>query len=124
MNLLALALGGALGAVSRYGIGQLLTTSGVAHLHVATFSVNVAGAFFMGFLFVAFQRLEAPEALRMGLTVGFLGAFTTFSTFSLELLSDVQEGHLMRAALYATLSVLICLISCMLGFSFARSIVD
>ena len=124
MNLLALALGGALGAVSRYGIGQLLTTSGVTHLHVATFSVNVAGAFFMGFLFVVFQRLEALEALRMGLTVGFLGAFTTFSAFSLELLSDVQEGHLMRAALYATLSVLICLISCMLGFSFARSIVD
>ena len=124
MNLLALALGGALGAVSRYGIGQLLTTSGVAHLHVATFSVNVVGAFFMGFLFVVFQRLKAPEALRMGLTVGFLGAFTTFSAFSLELFSDIQEGHIMRAALYATLSVLICLISCMLGFSFARSIVD
>jgi CrcB protein len=78
----------------------------------------------MGFLFVVFQRLEAPEALRMGLTVGFLGAFTTFSAFSLELLSDIQEGHLVRAALYASLSVLICLISCMLGFSFARSIVD
>ena len=124
MNLLALALGGALGAVSRFGIGQLLTTSGVAHLHVATFSVNVVGAFFMGFLVVAFERLEAPEALRMGLTVGFLGAFTTFSAFSLELLSDIQEGYLVRAALYATLSVLICLISCMLGFSFARSIVD
>jgi CrcB protein len=124
MNLLALALGGALGAVSRYGIGQLLTASGVAHLHVATFSVNVVGAFFMGFLFVAFQLLEAPEALRMGLAVGFLGAFTTFSAFSLELLSDVQEGHLVRAALYASLSVLICLISCMIGFSFARSIVD
>ena len=124
MNLLALALGGALGAVSRYGIGQLLTTSGAAHLHVATFSVNVVGAFFMGFLFVAFQRLEAPEALRMGLAVGFLGAFTTFSAFSLELLSDVQQGYLIRAALYASLSVLICLISCMLGFSFARSIVD
>jgi CrcB protein len=124
MNLLALALGGALGAVSRYGIGQLLTTSGVAHLHVATFSVNVVGAFFMGFLFVVFQRLEAPEALRIGLKVGFLGAFTTFSAFSLELLSDVQEGHLVRAALYASLSVLICLVSCMLGFSFARSIVD
>ena len=114
----------ALGTVSRYGIGQLLTTSGVAHLHVATFSVNVVGAFFMGFLFVAFQLLEAPEALRMGLAVGFLGAFTTFSAFSLELLSDVQEGYLIRAALYASLSVLICLISCMLGFSFARSIVD
>ena len=124
MNLLALALGGALGAVSRYGVGQLLTASGVAHLHVATFSVNVVGAFFMGFLFVAFQRLEAPEALRMGLAVGFLGAFTTFSAFSLELLSDVQEGHLVRAALYASLFVLICSISCMLGFSFARSIVD
>lgn len=124
MNLLALALGGALGAVSRFGVGQLLTTSGVAHLHVATFSVNVVGAFFMGFLVVAFERLEAPEALRMGLTVGFLGAFTTFLAFSLELLSDIQEGYLVRAALYATLSVLICLISCMLGFSFARSIVD
>ena len=48
MNVLALALGGALGAVSRFGIGQLLTTSGVAHLHVATFSVNVVGAFFYG----------------------------------------------------------------------------
>jgi CrcB protein len=60
----------------------------------------------------------------MGLAVGFLGAFTTFSAFSLELLSDIQEGHLVRAALYASLSVLICLISCMLGFSFARSIVD
>jgi CrcB protein len=58
------------------------------------------------------------------MSVGFLGAFTTFSAFSLQLVTDIQEGQVLRAALYALASVLLCLISCLLGVELARSVFD
>ena len=56
--------------------------------------------------------------------VGFLGAFTTFSTFSLELFSDLQAGNFFRSALYAAASVLFCLFACYAGIGVTRSIID
>jgi CrcB protein len=71
-----------------------------------------------------FERFSASEALRLGLMVGFLGAFTTFSTFSLELVSDLQTGNIMRAAIYAAASVLFCVLACYAGIVVARSVID
>ena len=124
MIYLAVALGGALGAVSRFGIAQWLTDSGYAHLHPATFLVNVIGSLLIGVLFVGAERFTLSEAARLGMSVGFLGAFTTFSAFSLQLLTDIQEGQVLRAAFYAVATVLLCLISCLLGVELARSVFD
>ena len=124
MIYLAVALGGALGALSRFGIGQWLVDSGYAHLHPATFLVNVIGALLIGILFVGAERFTLSEPARLGTSVGFLGAFTTFSAFSLQLLTDIQEGQVLRAVSYATATVFLCLISCLVGMELARSVFD
>ena len=124
MIYLAVAVGGALGALSRFGMGQWLADSGYAHLHPATFLVNVIGALLIGILFVGAERFTLSEPARLGMSVGFLGAFTTFSAFSLQLLTDMQEGEVLRAASYAAATVFLCLISCLVGVELARSIFD
>jgi len=121
---LAVAIGGALGALSRFGMGQWLADSGYAHLHPATFLVNVIGALLIGILFVGAERFTLSEPARLGMSVGFLGAFTTFSAFSLQLLTDMQEGAVLRAASYAAATVFLCLISCLVGVELAKSIFD
>ena len=124
MIYLAVALGGALGALSRFGIGQWMADSGYAHLHPATFLVNVIGALLIGILFVGAERFTLSEPARLGLSVGFLGAFTTFSAFSLQLLTDIQDGQVLRAVFYASATVFICLISCLVGMELTRSVFD
>jgi CrcB protein len=121
---LAVAIGGALGALSRFGMGQWLADSGYAHLHPATFLVNVIGALLIGILFVGAERFTLSEPARLGMSVGFLGAFTTFSAFSLQLLTDMQDGEVLRAASYAAATVFLCLISCLVGVELAKSIFD
>jgi CrcB protein len=121
---LAVALGGALGALSRFGIGQWMADSGYAHLHPATFLVNVIGALMIGVLFVGAERFTLSEPARLGLSVGFLGAFTTFSAFSLQLLTDIQDGQVLRAVFYASATVFLCLISCLVGMELTRSVFD
>jgi len=121
---LAVALGGALGALSRFGIGQWMADSGYAHLHPATFLVNVIGALLIGILFVGAERFTLSEPARLGLSVGFLGAFTTFSAFSLQLLTDIQDGQVLRAVFYASATVFLCLISCLVGMELTRSVFD
>jgi CrcB protein len=121
---LAVAIGGALGALSRFGMGQWLADSGYAHLHPATFLVNVIGALLIVILFVGAERFTLSEPARLGMSVGFLGAFTTFSAFSLQLLTDIQEGEVLRAVSYAAATVFLCLISCLVGVELARSIFD
>ena len=124
MIYLAVALGGALGALSRFGRGQWLADTGCAHLHAATFLVNVIGALLIGILFVGAERFTLSEPARLGTSVGFLGAFTTFSAFSLQLLTDIQEGQVLRAVSYAAATVFLCLISCLVGMELARSVFD
>ena len=124
MIYLAVALGGALGALSRFGIGQWLADSGYAHLHPATFLVNVIGALLVGVLFIGAERFTLSEPARLGMSVGFLGAFTPRSAFSLQLLTDIQEGQVLRAVFYASATVFLCLISCLVGIELARSVFD
>ena len=124
MIYLAVAIGGALGALSRFGMGQWLADSGYAHLHPATFLVNVIGALLIGILFVGAERFTLSEPARLGMSVGFLGAFTTFSAFSLQLLTDIQEGEVLRVVSYAAATVFLCLISCLVGVELAKSIFD
>ena len=105
MHLVAVALGGALGALGRYWVsGQL--NNAAYKLPLGTLSVNVLGSFLMGVCFVLIlERAKLSPELRPLLMVGFLGAFTTFSTLSLETVAMIGEGHVMSALIYILLSV-------------------
>ena len=124
MIALSIAMGGALGAFARFMVHQYMVANGLGAIGLSTFTVNVVGSFAIGCCFVLFERFSASEALRLGLMVGFLGAFTTFSTFSLELVNDLQAGNFVRPPMYAMASVLFCLLACYAGIALARSIID
>ncbi|GAB0151656.1 fluoride efflux transporter CrcB [Marinobacterium sp. BA1] len=109
IHLFAVALGGALGAVARYWVSGWLNNAGHP-IPVGTLSVNVLGSFLMGVCFVLiFEKARLSPELRPLVMVGFLGAFTTFSTFSLETVAMISEGHIMSALIYISLSVLLCI---------------
>ena len=94
---LAVALGGAVGASARYGADRLITTHST--FPWSTFVVNIVGCFFIG---LCSQELgDAPEWLRTGLIVGAIGGFTTFSTFAYQAL----ENHAALSAVYVSASV-------------------
>ena len=110
MQWLAVALGGACGAMARYGVGAWLFPIEGNRFPLSTLFVNVLGALLMGVLYVLIvEKAVLPGYWRELLMVGFLGAFTTFSTFSLDALALWQNGHLALALFYVTASVLLCL---------------
>lgn len=98
----AIFLGGAIGAMSRAGLGEALP-AGEGGWPWATFLVNVAGAALLGYWFTALPRTSYRRPL---LTTGFCGGLTTFSTVQLELLEMIDAGRLGLAFLYLALSVL------------------
>lgn len=94
MNLLWVALGGAVGAVGRYGVGLLAVRWWGTALPLGTVVVNLAGSFLIGLAVpLVLGKSGAPEPLRLALAVGFLGSFTTFSTFSLDTLALFEAGR-------------------------------
>ncbi len=109
MHLVAVAFGGALGALARYWVSGVLNNA--EHpLPMGTLTVNVLGSFLMGVCFVLIlERARLSPELRPLLMVGFMGAFTTFSTFSLETVAMIGEGHVMSALIYISLSVSLCI---------------
>ena len=121
LSLLAIAIGGGLGSVVRFVISREMENWLGNYLPYGTFSVNVAGSFALGWFITFFiERLELSSALRLGLTVGFLGAFTTFSTFSYESLQLLLNGSIWRAILNVVLNVVACIGTCYLGMQLAR----
>lgn len=116
------ALGGALGAVARYGVNNA-----AAHLlghgfPWATLSVNIAGSFLMGLLIAAFAHFWQPsQEIRLFLITGFLGAFTTFSTFSLDVSVLWERGALLATAGYVSASVVLSIGALFLGLWVIRA---
>ncbi|HAZ95309.1 MAG TPA: fluoride efflux transporter CrcB [Porticoccaceae bacterium] len=110
MHWFAVAVGGGFGAVARYAISTWIFDSTSHKFPYATLSVNVLGSFVMGVLFVLIlEKGLLPPEWRGVLMIGFLGAFTTFSTFSLDALGLWQNGHLFLALVYALGTVVLCL---------------
>ncbi|GAV20715.1 CrcB protein [Mariprofundus micogutta] len=122
-QLLAVAIGGAAGAVMRWLMASGIQKMAGGGFPWGTFAVNAIGSFLLGFLFVwLIERSTASELVRLALTVGFLGAFTTFSTYSLESIRLLQEGALALAFGNVLGQVIICLTLTWLGIQLARTL--
>lgn len=110
MNLLLLAIAGALGTVCRYEISKLLS---LQQLPMATLIVNVLGSLMLGFLFAKYATHQQNIFTILG--VGFCGGFTTFSTFSLDLFKMIQNQQYVDMFLYLALSVILGIAGIMAG---------
>jgi CrcB protein len=122
-QVMAIAGGGALGALLRYwmssGVYALLGRS----FPSGTLVVNVLGSLVMGFLTILLlERMGGGATLRAFLLIGLLGAFTTFSTFSIETLDLVESGQHLKALLNILLSVVLCIGAAALGVMLARQL--
>jgi len=120
MNVLVIALGGAIGAVARYGAGVAATRAFGPNFPYGTLGVNIIGCFAMGLLIGLFAMKEPVDpALKLFLTTGILGGFTTFSAFSLETIM-LYERKPAFAFIYVAASVIVSLLACWAGLKMMR----
>jgi len=119
---LYVAVGSALGGVSRYFVGAAIQQRVGLAFPMGTLLINIAGSFLIGFIlrFALDGGQMSPET-RIFLTTGFCGGFTTFSTFSYETAALIEVGQYRRAATYVILSVIVSLIATFAGFALAQS---
>ena len=121
MTLFLVGLGGFFGAIFRFLISGFVQKLVGTTFPVGTLSVNVIGSFLIGFLVMLFENMLSPEWKAFFIT-GFLGALTTFSTFSLETVVLLQEGLYERALLNVALNVLTCLTATVCGMAIFKAI--
>lgn len=122
-NLMAIALGGAFGAAARYASSQWIYGLVGRSFPFGTLFVNFIGSFVMGFLAILLiERLSTTPELRAFLLIGFLGSFTTFSTFSLETINLFTNGESLKAFINMLTSVFVCVTACWLGMLLGRQI--
>lgn len=120
MQLVLIALGGALGALLRYGVSEAIEPPR-GSFPLATLLANVSGAFLLGFLAtLLLERTDVSMQVRLGVTVGVLGAYTTFSTFSFETINLMNDGDWPTATVYVLASVSGALLAAWAGQSLAR----
>ena len=123
---LAIALGGAVGALLRWGIMLGMTNVLRESFSFGTLLVNVVGSLLIGIAFVCLveriqtEGIAASPAFKSAVMIGVLGAFTTFSTFSLQTLDMLIDGRWMAGSLYIVSSVVLCLLATALGIGLAR----
>lgn len=123
MQTLAIAVGGAVGAVLRFWMSNGVYSLMGRSFPYGTLAVNVLGSLLMGFLYVLLMdKLSLGPQWRAALLIGLLGAFTTFSTFSIETLNLMEEGEIIKALINVVLSVVLCLAAAWLGVIVGRTL--
>lgn len=116
-------LGGALGAAMRYGVANLVYAYLGRDFPYGTLSVNLIGSFLMGlFTILVMQKSAIDPAIKLGVMVGFLGAFTTFSTFSLDTLNLLEKGAIFLAMTNVLISVISCIAAVWLGMMLGKQL--
>lgn len=121
---IAIAVGGSLGAVSRYWVSSTTYQWLGQGFPYGTLAVNVLGSLVMGFLSVLLvHRFQISAEIRIGLLAGFLGSFTTFSTFAMDTLHLAGNEAIAKAAIYILLSVLFCIFGAWAGLVAAKQII-
>jgi len=122
MTFVYIAIFAIIGAFARYG--QSIVVQGVLgrSFPFATLSINILGSFLMGFLFFeTLERINLSPELRTGILTGGLGAYTTFSTFSLESLGLIENGEMVKAGLYIGASVVLSIAAAIFGAFLSRN---
>lgn len=122
-DLAAIGVGGALGAMARFGVGHAANEWLGTDFPYGTLIANVAGSFLIGIVFVLLvEKALLSPVWRSALIVGFLGAFTTFSTFSLQSLALMEAGRFFAAATYILSSVIVCIAAAAFGMWLGRQL--
>jgi fluoride exporter len=119
------AVGGALGSMARFWLGNAMVLAIGSEFPWGTLLINVIGSFvisFFGMLTGTSQRFAVPYEARVFVTVGLCGGFTTFSAFSLQTVELARTGQAGRAGIYVAASVILCLAACALGFVTATAV--
>jgi fluoride exporter len=121
MRYLLVLIGGGTGALARYAAGTAIMTRFGGRFPLGTLVVNVTGSFAIGFLMtILTERLQLDPAWRMLLVVGFLGGYTTFSSFEWETFTAVRDGELWSGLLNIVSSVMLGYAAVWLGVMLAR----
>jgi len=121
-TIFSIAIGGAIGAIGRYFLMGAIGSTGFP---LATIAVNIIGSFILGSLLeISALSWSMSENMRAFLVVGCLGAFTTFSTFSMDVIYLMQKGEALKAALYISLSVSLSVIAFAAGMYLFRYILN
>lgn len=115
-SVLMVGVGGFAGSILRYLISYTINTNWVSHFPFGTLTVNLTGSLFIGMIIAASLGEDISQQMRLLLATGFCGGFTTFSSFSYEFFSLLQNEHTGYAFLYATASVILGLLFVWLGF--------
>ena len=122
-NLLYIAGGGAIGALLRYGMSNGVHAILGRGFPYGTLTVNIIGSILMGLFYILLiERMDINVQWRAALMIGLLGAFTTFSTFSLETLNLLETGEQFKAGLNILLNITLCVIGCWLGMLAGRQL--
>ncbi|MEW8051213.1 MAG: fluoride efflux transporter CrcB [Candidatus Thiodiazotropha sp.] len=122
-QLIAIASGGAVGALFRFWVSSGVYSLLGRGFPYGTLVVNVLGSLVMGFLYVLLlERTTVSPEMRGALLIGFLGAFTTFSTFSIETLNLLEQAELLKAGLNILVSVIACVMACWFGLVVGRQL--
>ena len=122
MLYLMIALGGSAGALSRFFVSSFVNSLASASFPLGTLFLNVTGSFVIGFLFQIYQSALVADEVKMFLTVGFLGSYTTFSTYSLETLNLILANQYRSAVINVLLSNILAVVMSLLGMIAARVI--
>jgi fluoride exporter len=123
MQILIVAVGGAVGSVCRFLTGVFVTRLAGPAFPWGTLTVNVVGSFAIGFLAeLVARKLNASMEMRLLIVVGFLGGFTTFSSFSLDTIALIERGATAAALSYVLASVVISLLATFGGLAFGRAV--
>jgi CrcB protein len=118
---MSVAVGGAFGAISRYGLDRVIEQRAESSFPWSTFVINVSGCLLVGFLVAAIvDRRSAPDWLRARRVVGFWGGYTTLSTFGQETLDRLEANDSVVAVLYVTASVAAGVLAVLAGARLAR----
>lgn len=120
IKFLYLFIGGGIGAVLRYVLSGLIQRQSESLFPYGTLAVNLIGALIIGFLWEIFQNINVSTNIRIFIFIGLLGAFTTFSTFSLETVNLIKEKEYINALANILISNITCITLVFMGSAFAK----
>ena len=122
MNIIIIAVGGAIGTISRFGLNQLFLDQNGGNT-ISSFIANSTGSFILGFL-IAYISLkpEWPPEIKLFLSIGILASYTTFSTLTVSTIYMIENGEIIKALINVSGSILVGLIAAYLGIILGRSV--